>query len=138
MSLSKNKIKVIQSLQRKKGRIQHGLFLAEGIKVVQELVASSFELHSLYVTEGHEHHFDAEFEHFRQSLSGSVSSPRRLSRSFRSAVSSPCGYHIRRRADRSRGLVRCFFHQSLSSGTLQTFRGSNSERHTEGSGGPGS
>ena len=60
MSLSKNKIKVIQSLQRKKGRIQHGLFIAEGIKVVQELVASSFELHSLYVTEGHEHHFDAE------------------------------------------------------------------------------
>jgi TrmH family RNA methyltransferase len=60
MSLSKNKIKVIHSLQRNKGRTQHGLFIAEGIKVVQELVASSFELHSLYVTEGYEHHFDAE------------------------------------------------------------------------------
>jgi TrmH family RNA methyltransferase len=60
MSLSKNQIKVIQSLQRKKGRVQHGLFLAEGIKVVQELIASSFELHSLYVTEAHQGYFDSE------------------------------------------------------------------------------
>ncbi|KGO88327.1 TrmH family RNA methyltransferase [Flavobacterium suncheonense] len=49
--LSKNQIKVITSLQQKKYRKQHGLFLAEGIKVIQELLNSNFELHHLYVTE---------------------------------------------------------------------------------------
>lgn len=49
--LSKNQIKVITSLQQKKFRKQHGLFLAEGIKVIQELLNSNFELHHLYVTE---------------------------------------------------------------------------------------
>ena len=49
--LSKNQIKVITSLQQKKFRKQHGLFLAEGIKVIQELLTSNFELHHLYVTE---------------------------------------------------------------------------------------
>jgi TrmH family RNA methyltransferase len=60
MSLSKNEIKVIQSLQRKKGRIQHRMFFAEGIKVVQELIASSFELSSLYVTKECQDCFDSE------------------------------------------------------------------------------
>lgn len=49
--LSKNQIKVITSLQQKKFRKQHGLFLAEGIKVIQELLNSNFELYHLYVTE---------------------------------------------------------------------------------------
>lgn len=49
--LSKNQIKVITSLQQKKFRKQHGLFLAEGIKVIQELLNSNFELHHLYITE---------------------------------------------------------------------------------------
>lgn len=49
--LSKNQIKLITSLQQKKFRKQYGLFLAEGIKVIQELLNSNFELHHLYVTE---------------------------------------------------------------------------------------
>lgn len=58
MNLSKNQIKMIQSLQRKKGRTQTGLFLAEGIKVVQELLNSSFDLQALYVTEANADGFD--------------------------------------------------------------------------------
>ena len=48
--VSKNQIKLITSLQQKKYRKLHGLFLAEGIKVIQELLNSNFTLHHLYVT----------------------------------------------------------------------------------------
>lgn len=40
MSLSKNKIKYIQSLKDKKYRTEHGTFVAEGTKLVFELLAS--------------------------------------------------------------------------------------------------
>ena len=49
--VSKNQIKLITSLQQKKYRAIHGLFVAEGVKVIQELLQSNFELHSLYQTE---------------------------------------------------------------------------------------
>ncbi|TRW26421.1 RNA methyltransferase [Flavobacterium zepuense] len=49
--VSKNQIKTITGLQQKKYRKQHKLFFAEGIKVVQELLNSNFELHHLYATE---------------------------------------------------------------------------------------
>jgi len=49
--LSKNQLKLITSLQQKKYRIQHGLFVAEGVKVVKELLSSSIELVNLYGTE---------------------------------------------------------------------------------------
>ncbi len=49
--VSKNQIKLITSLHQKKFRSQHGLFLAEGIKVIQELLQSNFELYHLYQTE---------------------------------------------------------------------------------------
>jgi TrmH family RNA methyltransferase len=49
--LSKNQIKLITSLQQKKQRIAHQLFFAEGIKGVQELLASNFELVNLYTTQ---------------------------------------------------------------------------------------
>lgn len=49
--LSKNQIKVITSLQEKKFRLKYGLFFAEGDKVIQELLASSFELEHIYGTE---------------------------------------------------------------------------------------
>jgi TrmH family RNA methyltransferase len=49
--LSKNQIKLITSLQQKKQRIAHQLFFAEGIKVIQELVESNFELVQLYTTQ---------------------------------------------------------------------------------------
>jgi TrmH family RNA methyltransferase len=46
--LSKNQIKLITSLQQKKYRLANQLFFAEGIKVIQELVESNFELVHLY------------------------------------------------------------------------------------------
>ena len=49
--VSKNQIKLITGLQQKKYRKQHKLFFAEGIKVVQELLNSNFELHHLYTTQ---------------------------------------------------------------------------------------
>ncbi|KOS07730.1 RNA methyltransferase [Flavobacterium akiainvivens] len=48
--VSKNQIKLITGLQQKKYRKQHKLFFAEGIKVVQELLTSNFELQHLYTT----------------------------------------------------------------------------------------
>jgi TrmH family RNA methyltransferase len=51
MSLSKNHIKLITSLQQKKYRHKHQLFVAEGIKVVEELLASNFEIEKLFATE---------------------------------------------------------------------------------------
>ncbi|MGG6230223.1 TrmH family RNA methyltransferase [Tenacibaculum sp. SDUM215027] len=51
MSLSKNNIKLITSLQQKKYRQKHRLFVAEGVKVVNELLASSLEVEELYTTD---------------------------------------------------------------------------------------
>ena len=49
--LSKNQIKSITSLKQKKIRIQEGLFIAEGVKTINELTASHFKLKQLYTTE---------------------------------------------------------------------------------------
>ncbi len=49
--VSKNQIKLITSLQHKKYRIEHQMFIAEGVKVVQELLASNFVLEQLFETE---------------------------------------------------------------------------------------
>ena len=49
--LSKNQVKLINSLKKKKYRQQNELFIAEGVKVVEELIQSDFKLHSLYATE---------------------------------------------------------------------------------------
>jgi RNA methyltransferase, TrmH family len=49
--LSKNQIKLITSLQQKKQRLTNQLFFAEGIKVIQELLESNFELNHLYTTQ---------------------------------------------------------------------------------------
>lgn len=48
--LSKNQIKLITSLQQKKYRQTHQLFIAEGVKVIQELLESNFVLEHLYIT----------------------------------------------------------------------------------------
>lgn len=48
MSLSKNNIKLITSLQQKKYRQKHNLFVAEGIKVVNELLKSSLEVYQIF------------------------------------------------------------------------------------------
>ena len=48
MSLSKNQLKLITSLQQKKYRIKNGLFIAEGAKVVGEFLNSNFKLNHLF------------------------------------------------------------------------------------------
>jgi len=48
--VSKNQIKLITSLQQKKYRIENQLFIAEGVKVIQELLLSNFELKHLFET----------------------------------------------------------------------------------------
>ncbi|MDU8885234.1 RNA methyltransferase [Yeosuana sp. MJ-SS3] len=49
--LSKNQIKLITSLKQKKYRLQHHLFVAEGLKTIQEFLNSDFNLHYLFTTE---------------------------------------------------------------------------------------
>ena len=49
--VSKNQIKFISSLHLKKNRIANQLFIAEGVKVIQELLKSNFILEHLYFTE---------------------------------------------------------------------------------------
>ena len=49
--VSKNQIKLITSLQQKKYRFANQLFFAEGVKIIQELVESNFELEHLYTTQ---------------------------------------------------------------------------------------
>lgn len=47
MSLSKSQFKLITSLRQKKYRLKHHLFIAEGTKVVDELINSNFEIDQL-------------------------------------------------------------------------------------------
>ena len=46
--LSKNEIKYIQSLYHKKQRQQEGLFIAEGPKLISELLASDYTIQKIY------------------------------------------------------------------------------------------
>ncbi len=48
--VSKNQIKLITSLYQKKYRNLSGLFIAEGIKVINELIENGMELEKLYTT----------------------------------------------------------------------------------------
>jgi RNA methyltransferase, TrmH family len=54
MNLSKNNIKLITSLQQKKYRQKYKLFVAEGVKVVEELLNSSFKAEQLFFTEDYQ------------------------------------------------------------------------------------
>lgn len=49
--VTKNQIKLIKSLHQKKYRKEHQLFIAEGIKVIGELVKSSLVLEHIYCSE---------------------------------------------------------------------------------------
>ena len=48
--LSKSQIKLITRLKQKKYRIQDGFFVAEGVKVINELLNSPLKLHHLFTT----------------------------------------------------------------------------------------
>lgn len=54
MSVSKNQLKLITSLQQKKYRQKHNLFIAEGIKVVEELLKSSLQVEFLFAVDDYE------------------------------------------------------------------------------------
>lgn len=49
--ISNNEIKLITSLQQKKYRIKHGLFVAEGEKLILDLMESGMKVHSFYTTQ---------------------------------------------------------------------------------------
>ena len=66
--VSKNQIKLITSLQQKKYRIANKLFVAEGVKGIQELLDSKFELDHLYTTQND---FDAVSNHHKTVISES-------------------------------------------------------------------
>jgi TrmH family RNA methyltransferase len=54
MSISKNQLKLITSLSQKKYRQKHHLFIAEGVKVVHELLNSTFKIEILFCTDDFE------------------------------------------------------------------------------------
>ena len=54
MSISKNQLKLITSLSQKKYRQKHDLFIAEGVKVLNELLNSPFEIETLFCTDDFE------------------------------------------------------------------------------------
>lgn len=60
MNLSKSQIKLITSLQQKKYRQKHKLFVAEGVKVVNELLNSDFKLEVLFATNDYKNSFNIE------------------------------------------------------------------------------
>ncbi|MFD2551920.1 TrmH family RNA methyltransferase [Bizionia sediminis] len=49
--LSKNQVKEVTRLQQKKYRQQSGLFIAEGVKTIKELLKSQWQLEQLYTLE---------------------------------------------------------------------------------------
>ena len=48
--LSKSQISLLTSLQQKKGRKTHGLFIAEGVKSVKEFINSAYQIDTIYHT----------------------------------------------------------------------------------------
>ena len=49
--LTKNQIKLIHSLSKKKFRVQHQMFVVEGVKVVNEFLNSNYELVEVFSTD---------------------------------------------------------------------------------------
>lgn len=50
--ISKNEMNRVRSLHQKKFRQMYGIFLVEGVKMVNELLSSSLKVHSIYATAG--------------------------------------------------------------------------------------
>lgn len=51
MPLSSRQIKTINSLKFKSKRHEEGLFIAEGVKLVKEILNSAYSIHSIYTTD---------------------------------------------------------------------------------------
>lgn len=67
--ITKNQIKLIRSLSQKKNRKKHKLFVAEGSKVVDELLVSNLELDSIYSIENKYEEYDCFFKISNEKLS---------------------------------------------------------------------
>jgi len=61
--LSKNQVKLITSLQQKKYRNKNNLFIAEGVKCVNEFLKSDFIVQKLFYTLGFEHNLELDKAH---------------------------------------------------------------------------
>ena len=59
--LTKNQIKLITSLKQKKFRIQHQLFVVEGLKVVQEFLNSNYELDAIFAVDDYFSQYNKKF-----------------------------------------------------------------------------
>ena len=59
--LTKNQIKLITSLKQKKFRIQHQLFVVEGIKVVHEFLNSNYEQDAIFAVDDHFSQYNNKF-----------------------------------------------------------------------------
>jgi TrmH family RNA methyltransferase len=59
--LTKSQIKLITSLKQKKFRIQHQLFVVEGVKVVQEFLNSNYELVAIFAVEDRYSQYNQKF-----------------------------------------------------------------------------
>ncbi|MDC8003247.1 RNA methyltransferase [Aureisphaera galaxeae] len=53
--ISKNQIKLITGLHQKKYRNKYGLFIAEGPKIIEDLLTAGMQLHSFFATEDASH-----------------------------------------------------------------------------------
>ncbi len=62
--VSKNQKKLIKSLYQKKYRKQHGLFVAEGKKVVKELLDAGLKLHSLFTIDENAFEVDEQYQYY--------------------------------------------------------------------------
>lgn len=58
--VSKSQIKLITSLYQKKYRNSNGLFIAEGIKLINDLINSGLELNEIYTTDAEYFHVEEE------------------------------------------------------------------------------
>lgn len=58
--LSKSQLKLITSLRQKKYRNKHKLFIAEGVKGVNEFLMSDFKLHKIFCTDDFSHNLSSD------------------------------------------------------------------------------
>ena len=93
--LTKNQIKLIHSLSQKKFRVQHQMFVVEGIKVVQEFLNSNYKLVEVFSTDISYSKFSSNFtEVSSKELSkiSSFSSPNKVLATFKIPPSSPVNW----------------------------------------------
>lgn len=50
--MTRSEIQLVRSLSNKRGRSEHGLFVAEGVKLIGELRRSDFRIRKIFATEG--------------------------------------------------------------------------------------